>query len=573
MMNLRKSFLPLFVLLFVLTACTPPPPPPPTPQPTLPPPFTEDGPSLPTGPGALWIGWLNGPDNPNPFLAEWSESYTIFDLVYSSFYRLHPDGTIVPDLVASVSASANQTVWTFTLREGVTFHDGRPLTARDAAFSFNLYGTFTEVLALDETTVEIRLSKPIPNMEGHLLNLYVLPQHIWGRYENSMGAFDNLEMVGSGPFQMEAFAPESFIHLSAVPEHYASPPQLEDVVFLVFPDEENLKEGLRGGDIQLIYTLPILEAETLADDPNIEVATGQPLYPEFDELVFNQMPPENCPNPEESLSEAPAENLLPQPCSGHPALRDRTVRLAIAHAVNKPALVEQVLHGRGNPGVSLIPASLSAYFDPNLQDYAFDAALANQLLDEAGYLDTDGDGVREMPAESEEPGRPLLFRLDYPGPSARYAATAEQLAHMWQEIGLALTIRELDAETMTFLCCPLFDYDLLLWGWGVEPEPGDIFDLFESDEISTGDNESGFSDPDYDILNAVQHTETNPDKRLRVLHRMQNILHTDVTLLVLFYPETVAAYRTDTFTGWLTETQHLALESVDALVKLEPSQK
>ncbi|HNB52315.1 MAG TPA: ABC transporter substrate-binding protein, partial [Anaerolineales bacterium] len=542
--------------------------PPPENTPT---PVVEAGPSLPTGPTALWIGWLFGPDNTNPFLAEWSESFNIFDLVYSTFYRLLPDGTYVPDLVESVSVSPDQRVWTFTIRKDVKFHDGQPLTAEDVEFSFNLFGGLDQVSALDETTVEIRLDDPVPDLEVHLQNYYVLPQHIWGRYENSLGAFDNLEMIGSGPFRMEAYGQDSFIHLKAVQDHYAFPPKIDDLIFITFPDEDMLMEALRTGDIQLIFTLPYFEVSTLADDPNIEIATGLPQFPGFDELVINLMAPENCPLSEEDYALDSPTDMEAQPCTGHPALRDRTVRLAMAHAVDKADLIDQLLDGKGDPGVSVLPIGLEDYFDPTLEDYAFDPTLSNQLLDEAGYLDSDGDGVREMPATSAEPGRPLSFRLDYPGPNAYYTQLVQQLAQSWQTIGITLTVRELDTETITFLCCPLFDYDLMLWGWGLSSDPGNIFDIFDTAQIPTGLNESGYSNPNYDILNAVQHTETDEKIRAALFWQMQRIIHDDLANLVLIYPQAVAAYRPDLFTGWITDAAHLSLEGFASLTQIEPA--
>ncbi|MCB9135399.1 MAG: ABC transporter substrate-binding protein [Anaerolineales bacterium] len=572
MTNRKISFI-ILAFLWVFTACTPPSQP--TPESTTAPASTllpvQDGPSLPIGPTALWIGWLNGPDSPNPFVAQWSASYNIFDLVYSSLYRLSLDGTYIPDLVENSFVSPNQHIWTFTIRSGVKFHDNIPLTARDVAFSLNLYKKFPEVNALNETTVEIRLTDPIPNMEGHLANLYILPQHIWDRYENALDTFDNLEMIGSGPFKMEIYAPESFVYLKAVPDHYAYPPKIDDLVFYNFPDETSLKEALVTGDVQLIYTLPYFEVASLADTPNIEVVTGQPLYSGFEEIVFNQLNPKDCPTT--ASYSAPAstpEDINVTLCSGHPALRDQTVREAMSYAVDKVTLINQALHGRGTPGVSIIPLGLEHFFDPMLKDYAYDPALANDKLDQAGYLDTNGDHIREMPTNSPDPGRPLSFRLYYPGPSVYYEQIIAELDRMWQAIGIELIVREMDAEPLTYLCCPTFDFDLILWGWSVEPEPGDIFDIFSTSKIPSGYNEAGFSDPDYDILNAIQHTEIDTTKRLEILWEMQRIIHDQAATLVLYYPEAVAAYRSDQFTGWITDATHLALEDFSSLTQIEP---
>lgn len=567
-MTLRTSLLFLFSFFFTLTACSTPSPtasptPEGTPEEVV---ISEGGPSLPAGDTALWVGWTSGPDNPNPLVAQWSESLTIFDLVYSTLYRLQPDGSYTPDLAVSFEPSADQKIWTLTIRDDVKFHDGIPLTARDVAFSLNLYGIFEEVVALDDTTVEMYVLDPVPNMIGHIIHFYILPQHKWARYESAPESFDNLDMVGSGPFRMEIYSQDSFVHLKAVRDHYLFPPKIEDLIYLVYPDEVALTEALRSGDISMIFSLPYLELESLKNEPNIQVVTGHPMYPTFEEIIFNQLDPKNCPPP---IEEPPVfEGGI---CSGHPALRDRTIRLAMAHAIDKEKLIDSALLGHGDPGVSILPTGLENFFDPTLKDFPYDPALANQILDEAGYLDSDGDGVREMPPGKDgQPGRPLLFRFNYLGPSVLYTQLAEQIDTLWTAIGIDLDIEELDLDTINEACCPSFDYDIMIWSWGVDPEPGFVFNIMSTDEIPTGINETGFSNPDYDILNAIQHTEIDEAKRLETMWQLQRIAHEEVAQIVLYYAQSVAAYRTDQFTGWIIDAPHLAVEDFSSMILVEP---
>ncbi|GAB4578198.1 MAG: ABC transporter substrate-binding protein [Anaerolineales bacterium] len=559
LMTFQKHDFLLLLLVIMVSACNPMPiSPSPTALPVSPTatPESVSGPALPTGPTALWVGWLNGPDTPNPSLAQWAEAYTVFNLVYSTLFRLQPDGSYSPDLVESVVVSEDDRIWTFTIRNGAFFHDGIPLTAEDVAFSLNLYGFFGEIKALDLHTVEIRLEDPIPNMEGHLINYFILPQHIWARYENAPNTFDNLEMIGSGPFQMVIYQQDSFVHLKAVTDHYLSPPKIEDVIFIVYEDELLLAEALQNGEVDMITTLPYAEIEMLQQNPQIEVAAGEPFYATMEEVVINQITPENCPPPEEGGI-----------CSGHPALRDLNVRRALSHATDKITLVEQVTSGYASLGVSILPTKLGAFHNSELQDYTYDPELARELLDANGYLDTNNDGVREMP---DDPSQALQFRLNFDDSNLYYRQLAEHLTEMWQEIGISLNVEPMDVETLTAKCCPAFDYDIMLWAWQINPEPGLFFDLFDTREIPTGYNESGYSNPNYDILNAIQHTEVDVEKRREVLWQMQDLLLKDVATIVLFYPQTIQAYRVDRFTGWLTEGSFLALEDVSSITQIEP---
>ena len=140
-------------------------------------------------------------------------------------YQLELDGTYSLELAEDVQVSDDGTVWTFTLRDGITFHDGEPLTAEDVAFTYNLYQAqedfpflpvytdyFETVEAPDDKTVVITLSEAIPNMESQLVFLYVLPEHIWSQVENP-SEFENLEMIGVRAIQIERIPAERVRHL------------------------------------------------------------------------------------------------------------------------------------------------------------------------------------------------------------------------------------------------------------------------------------------------------------------------------------------------------------------------
>jgi len=152
----------------------------------------EQAPEAPAEPVQVRIGWGGSPDSLNPGLGVLSEAYTLYELVYDSLYQLQLDGTYALELAEDVQVSEDGLVWTFTLRDGVVFHDGEPLTADDVVYSFNLYQSqedfpflpiyteyFESVEAADDKTVVITLSEAIPNMESQLIFLYVLPEHIW----------------------------------------------------------------------------------------------------------------------------------------------------------------------------------------------------------------------------------------------------------------------------------------------------------------------------------------------------------------------------------------------------------
>jgi peptide/nickel transport system substrate-binding protein len=514
------------------------------------------------------IGWGGSPDTLNPGTAILTESYLVFEAVYDSMFELKLDGTFEPGLAESWEISDDGKVWTFKIHQGVKWHDGEPLTAGDIAFTYNFYQShedfpympvyttfFESVEAPDDQTLVITLSEPISNMESQLVYMFVLPEHIWSQYDDPTAAveFENLEMIGSGPFRMVDYRQGEFVHLAAVKDHFRTPPKVDEVVFQTFDNQDALVQALITGQVDMINEMPNTAVPTLRNAENIQLVTGSPLSPSIADIIPNQVAPENC----------PAEDGV---CSGHPALRDRNVRLALAHATDKQSIIDVVLLGLGTPGLTLIPDGLGVWYNDTIQDYPFDIDEANRILDEAGYADTDGDGVREMPDGTN----PLSFRLYWANDSVNYPRVAEILADTWGQIGVELQPQALDPDALTSVCCPTFDYDVLIWGWGSDPDPGFLLSVHLTDEIPTGNSETGYANPEYDDLYVQQATELDPEQRREIVWQMQEILHDDVVYIVPYYEQNVQAYRTDRFTGWIIDQPKVELADVTSLTVIEP---
>jgi peptide/nickel transport system substrate-binding protein len=519
-----------------------------------------------SAPVILRIGWAGSPDSLNLGVGVTEEAYDIYELVYNSMFNLQLDGSYTPELAETVETSADGLLWTFHLRPGITWHDGQPLTAGDVAFTYNFYaaheefpympaytGYFESVTAADDQTVEIRLTEPIPNMESQLYFLYVLPEHIWAEHDNAAAAeFENREMVGTGPFRLVDYAPGEFVHLAAVKDHFLNPPTVDEVIFQTFESQDALVQAIRTGQVDMITEMPNTAVESLRQVENVEVVTGVSLDPDIADIILNQVAPEDCP-PEDGV------------CSGHPALRDRNVRQALAHATDKASLIQVVLLGLGNPGRTLIPDGLGEFYNDTIADYPFDLARANQLLEEGGYRDADGDGVRETPD-----GEPLVFRLNWPTDSITAPRTAELLSQSWGQAGIRLELQALDPDTLTSVCCPAFDFDVRLWGWGSDPDPGFLLSVMTAAEIPSGLSETGYSNAEYDALYDEQATELDLDRRRQIIWQMQEIVHRDVVYIVPWYAQEVQAFRTDRFQGWVTDAPRLQLKDTSSLANVEP---
>ena len=480
-----------------------------------------------SAPAVVRVGWAGSPDTLNPGTAVLSEAYTIFALVYDTIYEYQLDGTYKLDVAESAEVSDDGLTWTFKIRDGINFHDGQPMTANDVAFSVNLYKNngdyiylnaytvnFDTVEATDDSTVVITLTDAVPNMDYLLSYLYIVPEHIWGDNAEPPASvvFENLEMIGTGPFKVAEYTQNEFIRLAANKEHFGNSPKIDEVIFQTFESDDVLVQSLKSGQVDMITEMPATAVESLQGDANIKVVTGAPFAPAVSDIIFNQATPENCPTDAGGV------------CTGHPALRDRNVRLALAHATDKQKLIDVVLLGFGSPGLTLIPEGLGHWYNDSIKDYEFDVAKASTILDEAGYADSDGDGVREMPDGSQ----PLNFRMHWPSDSIDAPRQAELLSEMWKEVGVTLELQAVDPDALTSECCPAFDYDIILWGWGSDPDPNLLLSVHTTDEIPNGYNETGYSNPAYDELHVQQGTELDPAKRQEIVWQMQQIAFDDV---------------------------------------------
>ncbi len=515
--------------------------------------------------GTLRIGWAGSPDSLVPGKGILVEAYNIYELVYDTMFDLQFDGSFKPELAESWEISEDDMTWTFKIRQGVMWHDGEPLTANDIAFTYNLYKNdenfaylnsntnyFESITAVDEQTLEIKLTELIPNVEAQMVTMYVLPEHI---FKDAPEEFENTEMIGSGPFKMAEYKQGEFVRLEKNADYWADPPKVDEVVFQTFGSQDVLVQAIKTGQLDLITRMPVTAVVTLRNDPNVEVVTGPPLSPYANDIIMNQMTPERCPE---------GDGV----CSGHPALLDKNVRQAMAHATDKQQLIDVLMLGLATPGFTLAPDSFVPWFNPNLTDYALDIEAANKLLDDGGYKDSDGDGVREMPDGS----KPLSFRLNWPSSSTNGPRMAEMLGEMWGQIGIALQPQAMDSDALTAICCPAFDYDIMLWGWYFDTDPTYMLGVMTTQEIATGLNETGYSSAAYDDLYKQQATTLDPEKRKEIVWQMQELVLNDLVYIIPYYEQAVQAYRKDRFSGWVTDQGKVELENPASLTVIESVQ-
>lgn len=494
------------------------------------------------------VGILQDIDSLNPFVGIVAEAYEMWGLMYDQLLGYgQKDFTPVAGLAESWKESADKKSWTYKIRSGVKWSDGQPLTAKDAAYTFNRilkgefeqtnYGNYvaniTSAEAPDDTTLVLHVREPSPTMLR--LAVPILPEHVWKDVDaKKVATFDNeTNAVGSGPFVFAERKTGQFLRFTANKNYWAGAPKVDEVTFRIFSNEDAAVQALRKGEIDFLDGLSNNPFKSLAGAKGIKAVAAK--YSGFDELAFNV---------------GAATDTGAPIGDGHPALKDKQVRLAIAHAIDQKVLVDRVLGGLGSVGSTVIPPLYAnQHYDPAGATYPFDLAKANEILDTAGYA-KGSDGVRTMPGG----GRKLSFRLLGRTESQTSQQSVQFIQGWLKDIGIETKVSIVEENRLTEIIGD-GDFDMFEWGWVVEPDPDYQLSTFTCGQRSTKDGKTlsaGLSDSFYcnsafDALYDQQKVTTDLAARDEIVKQAQKMLYDDVPYVVTFYYDELQAYRSDRF--------------------------
>ena len=319
----------------------------------------------------------------DPAKTKIGEEYILNFLIYSGLTELTADGEVLPDLAESWEANDDLSEWTFTLRQGVTFHDGSafdaedvkatiervmdPATASTARVNFEIV---EEIEVVDDHTIRFALSQPyagFPDLMGDR-HVRIVPSEL----DESLAS----EPVGTGPYRLANFQPGNRVDLERFDEYYVDDlPKMDTIVLQIIPERSTQFAALETGEVHLLWDITpemIMEYQNAPGIVIDSIATST-----WDGLIMN---------------------------ANQPPFDDQRVRQAVAHAVDKQVLTEIALFGTGTPTLTMIPPTHN-YYNDEIEIASPDLDRARQLLEEAGYADG-FDITLYVPA-----GRPTRERL------------------------------------------------------------------------------------------------------------------------------------------------------------------
>jgi peptide/nickel transport system substrate-binding protein len=490
------------------------------------------------------VGMVNDAITFNPMFMIETPEYSTADLIYDTFLTwAQDDMSTAPNMAESWEQSDDGLTWTFQIRDGIMWNDGTPFTANDIAFTFNFildegvgsyldYLPFTdEIVATDDTTLVWRTTRPT-SAPLYPPYIYIVPEHIFSQYPDKAAArtwkgFP--DAVGTGPFELVEWRRGDFWRLEANPDYWGEQPMIDEFVFRVFQNEETMVQALQQGEIDFADEVPPSLFESMEGDPNITLNVGRPTT--FVQMSFNM-----------------CRDDIPY-CADigwnhHPATTDPQFRLAVEHAIDRQALVDRVRLGYASPDVTVILDPRWHHDPPNVVPY--DPDEARRILDEAGYVDTDNDGIRETPD-----GEPLELRFIVRTENPDTITAGEFISEWLADVGISLQTEAVNDAKLTDTWYSN-DWDMYIWGWGVEPDPNFQLGTYTTAQCGTW-SDTCYSNPEYDELYAESQTVETVEERQAIIAELQQMLYDDRPEIVLWYEPYLQAYRSDRWTGFVPQ--------------------
>ena len=515
--------------------------------------------------GILTFATISDPLTLNPALANDNSSSGVLGRLFEGLTEISwLTGDVEPALAESWTRSEDGLTWIFLLRQDVSWHDGEPFTAHDVAFTFNriIYnddiqasdraafnfrfldaetGNWTEdtmtVTALDDYTVRCDLPVPFaPFLRAMVTDIY--PRHILEPYVDD-GTFgevwgidtDPAEIIGTGPFTIEIYEPGERVVFRRNPDYWLTDeagnalPYLDRIVQLIVPDlESELASFMTGeADVHGVLGEEFAELEPLQMEQNFTIYRRGPGFGST-LLAFNV-------NPGADLGEKLKW------------FQNTRFRRAVAHSIDKARIIEEVQHGLGYPQWSSVSRAAGDFHNPDVRRYEYDVAEANRLLDGLGWMDTDGDGIREDTA-----GNPVAFTMATNTQNSVREMIGMIIQEGLEKIGVAADFQLIEFGELVAQLTSSYQWDAILVGFGEGSDPHSGINFWHSSEAlhiwyPNQPQPATEWEAEIDNLYVRASQELDEDERFMLYHRAQEIAAENVPIIYTTQGERLSAVR------------------------------
>jgi peptide/nickel transport system substrate-binding protein len=478
----------------------------------------------PPQPGAVASGPATGgvirlaiPGDPvmNPIVGNDASAIPFNRVAFSFLTRPDPsDLQPKPDLAESWDHNADNTAWTFKLRQNVKWSDGKPFSADDVKFSIEQHqdpknnstlrasmSVVDKVVVVDPNTVRFELKQPIgpfPTLISY--NAGIVPKHVLeGTDLPKNTEYNTKRPVTTGPFIIDEVVAGDHYSLKANPNYFLGRPRLDGVIFKVLNDVNTQVAQLKSGELDFAVIAPS-NISALDGSGNVKIVTAP--YIGFYHLSFNYQ---------------------------HPLFSDKRVRQALVYSIDRPGIIKTVMLDRAQTGVTPFPPIFKWAFDAGNQPFAYDPAKAKALLAQAGWT-PGADGILQ------KEGKKFSFTLDADTADPARQQSAVIAQQNFKAIGLdpTLRVRPFAAYVPDLVGKK---YEAHVGFWVLPPDP----DFTNYYSTGAGFNTINYSNPEVDKLIAEGRATSDIAKRKATYAALQKIMLDDVPGAVLFYPQDIQA--------------------------------
>lgn len=474
-------------------------------------------------------GTIGEPSVLIPMLATDASSHAVAGLIINGLVKYDKDLTLIGDLAQSWDISKDGLTITFHLKKGVKWTDGVEFTADDVMFGYKTivdektptpysedFKQIKKAEVLDKYTLKVIYEKPFAPALTTWGNVVVLPKHLLEGKDITKSELGR-NPIGMGPFKFVKWTTGQEVELESNHDYFEGRPYIDRYVYRVIPDPATMFLELQAGGIDLMGLTPIQYTKQTTTSYFAEnFKKYRYPAPVYTYMGFNQ-----CLRWDKKLAKC---------LERHPWFSDKRVRQAMAYAIDKKEIVDGVLLGLGNPATGPYVPNTWAY-NPNVKKYEYDPEKAKGLLAEAGWRDTNGDGILD------KDGRPFEFTiLTNQGNTVRIN-TATIIQWRLKQIGINVNVRILEWSTFIneFIDKRRFEAVILGWSLGLDPDQYDIWHSSKTKEKEF--NFVSFNSPEVDELLEKGRRTFDVEERKKAYFRIQEILADEVPYVFLYVPD------------------------------------
>jgi peptide/nickel transport system substrate-binding protein len=497
--------------------------------------------------GILRVGTINYIDSLNPFVAIESQSYNAFVMEYPQLVQYGPGDKLEGDWATSWSHTADGKTWTFHLKAGGKWSDGKPLTAADAAWTGNtiikyqagptaaVAAALSHVTSMDApnaTTLVIHYDKAIANVTSQLEQFWVLPEHIWSKYAGNGGKDlktfrpeQSLPTVAGGAYYISQYQEKGTTVFKPNPGFYGPKSNAQAVAMTYYTNSTSMIADLEAGNIDFADQVPFNAVQSLKQNSQFKVQTAP--SDEVTNVTINSNP------------------LKPK----NRELLDPRVRQALNMAIDRNQIVKVVYAGYARPWANMlsIQSQAGGWLNPAIKVAPFDPNKANQILDSLGYK-KGPDGIRTVPATTgkyAQPAHKMEYNIMVPNDLDFSGDRQFQIiANDWAQIGVKVHEQAGGDSSQAYgveTAGKYTKFDFATWDWAEYIDPDAQMSYMTRAQWYSW-NDTGYNNPTFNRQYLEQATLTDFKQRQALIWKMEAEIAHDMPYLQLVNEDLISAH-------------------------------